>query len=163
MKALSITLTLLLSYSCHGELYRCSSDSGKLTYSDSPCSNNAESYQPQQEMGLTLKTIKAPTSYYKNKTLKKSSNSILNTCNQFTPTQLRNLRVKRQFKKGMPATNIEKRLGKAHIVKSGKGNNEAWYYKSERVQRTFKFQNKCLISWSEKFKGKKSQLSKYQQ
>ncbi len=161
MKALSITLTLLLSYSCHGELYRCSNDSG-ITYSDSPCSNNAQAYQPPQEMGLTLKTINAPSSYNKNIISKKTNKSTSSACNQFSPTQLRNLRVKRQLKKGMPATNIEKRFGKPTMVKSSKG-SEAWHYKSERVQRTFKFKDKCLVSWSEKFIGKKSQLSKYQQ
>ena len=163
MKALSITLTLFLSYSCHGELYRCSSDSGQLTYSDSPCSNNPKAYQPQQEMGLTLKTISAPSSYNKKVILKKTNSSTSNNCNQLSPTQIRNLRVKRQFKKGMPTTAIEKRFGKADIVNSGKGNVQTWHYKSERVNRSFKFEEDCLISWNEKFKGKKSQLSKYQQ
>ncbi|MEH6347694.1 MAG: hypothetical protein V7785_21540 [Bermanella sp.] len=162
MKAFSIILTLFLSYSCYGELYRCSNDSG-ITYSDSPCSNNAQAYQPPQEMGLTLKTINAPSSYNKNVIPKKTNKSISSACNQFSPTQLRNLRVKRQLKKGIPATNIEKRFGKPVIVKSSKANSEVWHYKSERVQRTFKFQHECLVSWSEKFKGKKSQLSKYQQ
>ena len=162
MKALFITLTLLLSYSCHGELYRCSNDSGELTYSDSPCSNNAQAYQPPPEMGLTLKAISAPSSYNKNIASKKIKTSTSSTCNLFTPTQLRNLRVKRQLKKGMPATNIEKRFGKPTIVKSSKG-SETWHYKSERVLRTFYFKDECLVSWREKFKGKKSQLSKYQQ
>ncbi len=161
MKALSITLTLFLSYSCYGELYRCTSVSGKLTYSDNPCSNKAEAYQLPEEMGLSLKSITPPKSYYKKHNVKKTSTSI--SCNKLTPTQIRNLRVKRQFKKGMPTTAIEKRFGKADIVNSGKGNVQTWHYKSERVNRSFKFEEDCLVSWNEKFKGKKSQLSKYQQ
>ena len=161
MKALSITLTLLLSYSCHGELYRCTSVSGKLTYSDHPCGNKAEAYQPPKEMGLSLKSISPPKSYPKKYNVKNTPTST--ACNKLTPTQLRNLRVKRQFKKGIPTTAIEKRFGKADIINSGKGHVQSWHYKSERVKRSFKFEEDCLVNWSEKFNGKKSQLSKYQQ
>ena len=161
MKASSITLTLLLSYSCHGELYYCNNDN-VITYSYSPCSNNAQAYQPPPEMGLMLKAISPPSSYNKNIASKKIKIPNSSTCNLFTPTQLRNLRVKRQLKKGIPATNIEKRFGTPTIVNSSKG-SEIWHYKSERVLRIFKFKDECLVSWREKFKGKKSQLSKYQQ
>ncbi len=162
MKFHTITLLLFLSALSHGELYRCIDEKNKTTFSDTPCSPSAEKYQSKQRMTLKLKTIDAPKISRPKINLKNNSHSQAKSCKTFTSTQLRNLRVKDKFEKGMPASAIHKRLGQANDVRATSNNKETWKYWGARVNRTFKFKDDCLLSWNENYKGQKSELNKYQ-
>ena len=162
MKILYITLIALVSSLCHGQVYRCLNEKSEITFAATPCDSQSQPYQVKQGMALKLKTIDAPNGT--NKTTKAATNTPPKnaSCASFSATQLRNLRVKKQFQKGMPAAAIIKRFGKAQRVKHKPKQQQVWIYKSARVQRTFKFKNDCLSSWREKWQGKKSKLGKYQ-
>ena len=83
------------------------------------------------------------------------------TCPFFTSTQLRNMRVKRQFETGVSEANLLKLLGPADR-KSGASHNETWIYTGERMDYQFKFKQGCLISWKEKWKTKKkTEIDRY--
>ena len=159
MKTLYFLMIMLVSGLCHGQVYRCLNEHSEITFIDTPCDSQSQPYEIKQEMTLKLKNIDATKVNKKTKSpANKSSKSA--SCPRFSATQLRNLRVKDQFQKGMPATAIVKRFGKAQQVQ-GAPNKQTWIYKSPRVQRTFKFKDNCLLSWKEKWQGKKSKISKY--
>lgn len=164
MKFLLLSLVLPLYLFCassFAELYRCIDASGDTIFSDSSCGPNSQTYQSKQTMALKLKTIKSLKSPVKiKKRNSQSSSNKIATCKTFTSTQLRNLRVKEKFEKGMPASAIQKRFGKANEIITS-NNKQTWFYKGDRLNRTFKFKNTCLTSWKEKWTGKKSKLSKY--
>jgi len=160
MKTLYCLVIMLVSGLCHGQVYRCLNEHSEITFIDTPCDSQSQPYEIKQRMALKLKNIDAPKVNKKTKSpANKSSNST--SCPRFSATQLRNLRVKDQFQKGMPATAIVKRFGKAQQVQ-GTPSKQTWIYKSPRVKRTFKFKDNCLLSWKEKWQGKKSKISKYQ-
>jgi len=163
MKILYCLVIMLVSGLCHGQVYRCLNEHSEITFIDTPCDPQSQPYEIKQTMALKLKDIDAPSIVrIKAKSSAKKSSPSAN-CPRFSATQLRNLRVKDQFEKGMPATAIMKRFGKAQQIQNKPNNKQTWVYKSSRVRRTFKFKDDCLLSWQEKWKGKKSKLSKYQQ
>ncbi len=160
MKVLLFVLLLFPAFS-QAELYRCVNAAGDTIFSDSHCGPSSQTYQSKQSMALKLKTIKTPKPSAKtNKRHNPNLSNKIAACKTFTSTQLRNLRVKEKFEKGMPSSAIKKRFGKANEVITS-NNNQTWYYKGKRLKRTFKFKDTCLISWKEKWTGKKSKLSKY--
>jgi hypothetical protein len=107
----------------------------------------------------SLKTIKNPN--FESTSQPKKANTKKASCPHFTTTELRNLKVKDQFIKGLPNHYIAKRLGNPNSTENS-GNNEKWKYKSDFAWREFKFTKGCLVSWKIKWKKDKSQLSKYQ-
>ena len=160
---LSSTLLLFLfPLNSHGELYRCLSASGQTEFTSTPCNHTAQPYKIKNNHSLKLKDIQPPT--YKTKTPKNKTHASKKSkaCHPFTATELRNLRVKDRFKKGMPASSITKRFGAPEKVITKSGNAETWKYKGDRVKRTFQFKDNCLLNWKVKWHGKKSKISKYQ-
>lgn len=148
-----LALALLISPLCHAELFRCKDAQGKSHYSDLPCSATATPYQLQNNSSrTTLKTIELPADFeqkaIKQQTLKN------NFCPRFSSTELRNLKVKREFKKGMPIDEIDKRYGRPPEMVVN-GDTEKWIYQNEHAKRTFIFKNGCLTNWREKFFGEK--------
>lgn len=159
--ALAIFFTsTVFTLSSHAELFKCKDAQGNTHFSDLPCSDSATPYQlKNNSTRLTLKTIELPEEFEK-KTIKQKPLEN-NFCPRFTSTELRNLKVKREFKKGLPIAEIEKRYGRAPEMVMN-GNTEKWVYQTEHVKRTFLFKNGCLSQWREKYFGEKSQISKYQ-
>lgn len=153
MKA-KLILFSILSFQAHAELYRCETSSGQVQFTDQPCPNSGSSYQPKAIM-TDYKTVKLPKYQGHRPSIKKRQN-----CPFLSSTEIRNLRVKSQFKKGLTQENIQQRLGKADDTSNHK-DNSTWVYKGQYVKRTFQFKHGCLISWKERWKGKESQISKY--
>lgn len=144
---------------------------GKVHFSDRLCSETAERY----EMKAPLQSWQTkPPSTGENELLKQFENNkkpqqkstaqtLPKGCKSFTRTQLRNLRVKEEFKSGIPKHEISKRFGTPDRKDVKSGNRERWLYRSDRVSRTFNFLNECLVNWKEHWKKPKSKLSKYNQ
>ena len=153
-------LLFLVSLQAQGEIYKCTMTSGEIHFQDIPCMNSSESYSPPPVM-TPLKTIKEPKfiSSTHNKSHDKKKSKV---CPHFTTTELRNLKVKDKFKKGLSVEHIFNRLGTPNSKESS-GKNEKWKYKSDHVWREFKFKNTCLISWKVNWRHGKSQIGKYQQ
>ncbi len=160
----TIFILFILPVNSYGELYRCLNDKGQTEFSGTPCDENTQPYKIKNNPTLKFEDIK-PLRYSKPKASKnnKQASKKSKLCRFFTSTELRNLRVKDQFKKGMPAPSIAKRFGVPEEVDTKSGNKEIWKYKSDRLKRTFKFKDDCLVSWKIKWHGQKSQISKYQQ
>lgn len=148
----------LISLHVQGEIYKCTSDTGKTQFKDIPCENQGEVYTPKPVM-TPLTHIKVPKA---TKTIhsKKITSNTPDTCPRFTSTELRNLKVKDEFKKGLSTDYIKKRLGKPDSTESS-GSNEKWRYRSDNVWREFKFKQNCLISWKANWRKGESKLSKY--
>ena len=163
MKTLYFIVIMFVSGLCQGEIYRCLDEYSNITFMDTPCHSQSRPYEIKQSMALKLKTIDEPKFLKAKNKRPRKSDLKSSSCQRFSATQLRNLRVKDQFQKGMPSSAIVKRFGKAQVNNSSANNQQTWIYKSTRVKRTFKFKDDCLTSWKEKWHGKKSKLSKYQQ
>lgn len=146
-----------ISLQTQAELYRCELDNGQTQYTYQPCPETGEVYQPQAVM-TNYKTINPPTSHNeKSSPMEIKSN---NQCPFVSSTELRTLRVKDEYKKGLTQSHIEKRLGKADDTNNNK-NKSQWVYSGKNVKRIFRFKDGCLMSWKETWKGKESKISKY--
>lgn len=146
---------IFISFNAHSELYRCNALSGEVQFTDQPCKNTGSTYTPKQVMTKykTIKTIQSKSS--EKPSIKK------NSCPFLTSTELRNLKVKDQFKKGLTQEYIKRRLGKADQITNSK-NKSTLVYSGNYVKRVFNFKNGCLTSWKEKWKkGKESKISKF--
>ena len=144
----------------HGEIYKCTTASGDVTFSDSSCAQKSEIFIPAPVM-TSLKDIKSPplpSPIEKQKRPKQ----LTPTCPHFTTTELRNLRVKGQYKIGLTKSEISKRLGEPDETKKS-GSREKWKYKTQNAIRDFTFKDGCLTQWKERWSGNKSRLSKYQE
>ncbi|GAA6134153.1 hypothetical protein NBRC116188_09420 [Oceaniserpentilla sp. 4NH20-0058] len=148
----SLLILLFLTYHhCFSELYRCEQANGKFQYTDKPCPTSGTTYTPKtnitQYKDIDDINIKRPIN---------SSTYTQATCPYFSSTELRNLRVKDEFKKGMTYAHIENRFGKPDSRSANK-----WNYKNQFVNRTFNFKQGCLTSWQIKWEGKESKISKF--
>jgi hypothetical protein len=144
----------LLSFHTQAELYRCEASSGQIQFTDKPCPATGNIYQPKAVM-TNYKTIKLPKQQ-RNESPTKNQQQ----CPFLTSTEIRNLRVKEQFKKGLTQEHIQQRLGKADNINNNK-DKSTWVYAGKHVKRIFRFKHSCLISWKEKWKDKESQISKF--
>ena len=151
-----VLILLLFTYQAQAELYRCTSVSGKIQYTDKACPEAGASYQPKAVM-TNYKTIK-PVKLHSKKsaTSTKTQNQ---PCPFFSSTELRNLRVKGEFKKGLTRADIEKRLGNADDISNSK-NKSTWVYNSKNVKRIFRFKHGCLTAWKEKWNRNVSKVDK---
>jgi hypothetical protein len=148
-------LLLTISITAQAELYRCESQTGEIQFTDQPCATSGSTYEPSAVM-TNYKTIQVPKSHDQHATSKK-----LQACPFISSTELRNLKVKDQFKKGLTQDHIQQRLGKADDILSNK-NKSTWIYEGTHVKRTFRFKDACLVGWKEKWKqGQESQISKF--
>ncbi|MGR6871322.1 DUF4124 domain-containing protein [Pseudomonas sp. HK3] len=152
-----ILMLIILTSQAQAELYRCESSTGQIQYTDQPCTETGTTYKPKPVM-THYKTIKTPKFHHKKTSTNTSSNN--QPCPFISSTELRTLRVKDTYKKGLTQAQIKQRLGKADDINNSK-NSSTWVYKGEYVKRSFRFKNGCLISWKEKWKGKESKISKF--
>jgi len=145
-----------VSLSSWSELYKCKNDNDELSYSDRPCSSNAELFTPNpiitEFVDIKINHRKTP----KKEKIKKTSHS----CPFISSAQQRNLRVKQTYIKGLPSSEILKRFGKPDKTE-GMDNKGSWTYKNKKYKLEFKFQEDCLLSWKEKWFVKKSKIDKY--
>ena len=144
----------------HGEIYKCTTASGDVTFSDSPCTQKSEIFIPSPVM-TSLKDIKPPPLTSPVEKRKHTKQQAL-ACPHFTTTELRSLRVKDQYKIGLTKSEISKRLGEPYESKKS-GSLEKWKYKTQNAVRDFTFKDGCLTQWKERWLGDKSRLSKYQE
>ncbi len=157
LKLLLFTLFIFHTTYAFSDLYRCENESGQVRFTDQPCPHQGQTFQPKSVM-TPYKTIQPISSTQsKTETAKKNQE---HSCPFFSSSELRNLRVKDQYKKGLTPEHIKARLGKPHDITSS-NNKETWHYTSEHVSRTFRFKKGCLSGWREKWKGKESQISKF--
>jgi len=165
----STTLRLLVlvvfSVFAKAELYHCEDVSGRITVTDRPCvgATRYEVINPIQTL-----MIKAPSPAEKqflksveNSQSQKPSKTMPDSCRRFSSTELRNLRVKDDFEKGMPQSEIKKRFGLPDLTEMKTDGSEKWVYQSERVNRVFRFKHACLLAWTERWKKTRSKMSKY--
>lgn len=147
-------LILLLSLQAQGEIHKCIDPTGSVSYQAYPCQTeeNSVAYEPKaiETKYKTIPNVKIKQS----KSVKKNQKQ--NSCPFIPSYELRNLRVKDQYKIGIKKQDIRKRLGQPTSMKKNK-----WTYLGNHVNRTFNFKNGCLTQWKEKWKGKESQISKY--
>jgi len=151
-----VLIILIFIYPAQAELYRCTSASGKIQYTDQACPESGSSYEPKSVM-TNYKTIKPFK--LRSKKSATSSKAQKQQCPFFSSTELRNLRVKGEFKKGLANSDIEKRLGRADDISNNK-NKSTWVYNNKNVKRIFRFKHGCLTGWKEKWKGKENKVIK---
>lgn len=157
IKRVLLTFFIFHTANVSSELYRCENESGQIRFTDQPCPNQGQAFIPQSVM-TPYKTINSVKSKHtKSATQKDAMKSV---CPFFSSTELRNLRVRDEYKKGLTPNHIHARLGKPNDITSSK-DKETWHYASEHVTRTFRFKKGCLSGWKEKWKGKESQISKF--
>lgn len=154
---LRVLILFLFTYQVQAELYRCTSANGKIQYTDLACPDTGARYQPKAIMS-NYKAIKAVNAHNKSKPSKNSDKN--QTCPFFSSTELRTLRVKDEYKKGLTQTHIEHRLGAADDITTNK-NKSNWVYNGDNVNRIFRFKDGCLTGWKERWKGKESKISKF--
>lgn len=142
-----VPLLAALSLNAFSQVYKCLDQNNKTYYSDSYC-ENAEAYESKHHVG-TLKTISIP---YQNKTSPPHKNkSNRKTCPFISTTEVRNLKVKNEFQKGLTMENIVERYGEPHEREESGKNKEKWKYKDEKKKLEFKFKHDCLQSWKRKW------------
>lgn len=156
-----LALLLISIPTVHGALadplYKCQA-SGRVTYQYMPCQD--------ANLPLTLPEVMTPLvdvdpKFSTSTPPKKSKAKKKSACKFFTSTQLRNMRVKRQFESGLNQKDLKKLLGKADKT-SGSENNQVWIYEGERMNYQFKFKKGCMVSWKEKWKTKKkTEIDRY--
>lgn len=154
MRILSLALLVLSSVS-HADLYKCIDTEGVTVFTDKKCKLAGGVFKPKPVM-TSYKSVTLPLT--KIKSAPDKSVKTKGACPFFTSTELRNLRVKEEYKKGMPKSEIKKRYGKADDIESAGNNKEKWKYKGKRFKRTFNFKEGCLSSWTKKVIGKKSKI-----
>lgn len=153
--AFSLGLLLLASHTPANPLFKCE-DKDRIAYQSTPCKGDPLPLDLPEVM-TPLMDVHPDFKPAKKKQIKKNAA----TCPFFTSTQLRNMRVKRQFETGVSEANLLKLLGPADR-KSGASHNETWIYTGERMDYQFKFKQGCLISWKEKWKTKKkTEIDRY--
>lgn len=157
LKQLLLILVIFHTSNVFSELYRCENESGQIQFTDQPCPNQGQAFTPQSVM-TPYKTIDPIKSKQTKSASKKKEKE--DSCPFFSSTELRNLRIRDEFKKGLTPKHIESRLGKPDDMTSS-NNKETWSYSSEHVNRIFRFKKGCLTGWKEKWKGKESQISKF--
>jgi|GEM_PF-1737719 len=141
----------------NAQVYLCAGEPGKQQYSDVPCGQNAKPYTAK-EPATKFKEVKIEKPY---KAENSQQASKTKACPFFSHTQLRSLRVKDDFAKGLPMKVITTRYGKPDEREQINEEKEKWKYKGEKLNREFKFKNGCLISWKHKWLGSKTYFSKY--
>ena len=149
-------IVLIFIFPTQAELYRCTSPSGKIQYTDQACPDSGSPYKPKSVM-TNYKTIK-PVKLHSKKSAT-SAKDQKQQCPFFSSTELRNLRVKGEFKKGLTRADIEKRLGTADDISNNK-NKSTWVYNSKNVKRIFRFKHGCLTAWKEKWNRNVSKVDK---
>jgi hypothetical protein len=144
------------------DLYKCTDTSGQVGFTDKPCANSTSKtntdnqYTPKSSI-TSFKELDIKQHKLKKPVKKKSKKS----CAFFSSTQLRHLRIKQSYKKGLPASAIVKRFGKPTKIEQTGDNKERWKYKEINYSLIFNFKDRCLTSWKEKWHGKKSKINKY--
>lgn len=129
------------------QVFLCTDTNGKKHYTDSPCTTSqgkGARYTPKTQT-TSLKTIQLPTELSNKKV-----NTAKTVCPFFSSHELRNMRVKGLYKKGLSMAHIEKRFGKPHHTDAITDIKERWFYNEVKAERQFKFKNGCLVSWKEK-------------
>ena len=140
-------LCFVFSQASLSQIFLCTDASGKKNYTDAPCSDTKAKgarYTPKTQT-TSLKTIQLPTEL-SNKKVKTAKTA----CPFFSSHELRNMRVKGLYKKGLSMAHIEKRFGKPHHTDAISDIKERWFYNEVKAERQFKFKNGCLVSWKEK-------------
>lgn len=153
---LRVLMLILFTHHAQAELYRCASADGKTKFTDQLCTESGSTYHPKAVM-TNYKTIK-PFKTHSKKTTSTTKNQ-KQQCPFFSSTELRNLRVKGEFKKGLTRADIEKRLGNADDITNSK-NKSTWVYNNKNVKRIFRFKHGCLTGWKEKWNGNVSKVDK---
>lgn len=142
-----LTLLSCLSLNGYSQVYKCLDKNNKTYYSDNLC-DQAEVYESKQHVG-TLKTI---NTRYQNSTSQSPKNKPdQKTCPFISTTEVRNLKVKNEFQKGLTMESIIDRYGEPHEREETGKNKEKWKYKDEKQKLEFKFKHGCLQSWKRKW------------
>lgn len=155
---------LCINHYIYSDIYKCITKNGDVSFSNLPCLNavSTQSYTPPpvttrfKDIEITPSKPVASRSTKKIKTHKKS-------CPFITSTQIRNSRIKQEYIKGLPKSEIEKRFGKPDQASSKSNNTLEWRYNKNDYRQTFTFRNNCLIKWKEAWTGKKSRIDKYRE
>ena len=162
IKRLSILLlsALTLSSVSSTQVYLCANEQGKQQYSDVPCGHDAKTYTAK-EPATKFKEVKINKTSMNKSDAKNRQAATNNDCPFFSHTQLRSLRVKETFQRGLPMKVISTRYGNPDERDETGENKETWKYKGERLNREFKFKHGCLVSWKEKWTKSKTYFKKY--
>ena len=156
MKHYSLFIIFICSHT-HADIFKCIDQQNKVIYTDQPCETPSEAFTPPSIM-TNYKHVTIDT-FTKIKKLKSKPKET--TCPFISTTEMRNLRVKQEYKTGLPKIEITKRFGAPNETASSGSNNETWIYKNKKYKLEFKFKNGCLSHWKEKWFGKKSPIDKY--
>lgn len=155
-------LAILTCRESHSEVYKCLAENGRISFSQTPCLDTEEKqiFKPSP-ITTKYKDIKIiqPNSNKTNIRKKEDNNS----CPHIGSTELRNLRVKQQYTKGLPEKEIVRRFGKAHSIITNSTDTSTWEYKSDSYKLEFTFKHGCLKKWKEKWHREKSRIDKYRE
>jgi hypothetical protein len=162
-------LIIIYSQVVYADIYKCENKQGLAIFTDRPCllpGNDSSSiadklYTPKADI-ISLKELDIKKSKYK-KGKRKHRKNKKSDCVFFSSTELRTLRVKQRYKKGMPAADIKKRFGKPTAIQKIGTNKQKWTYKKSNYILKFNFKDQCLFSWKETWQGKKSKIDKYRE
>lgn len=152
-----IIILLLISHTVSADLFKCRDENDNVIFTDQPCRFSGDTFQPKPIM-----------TKYKSVSINKSkkSNNVQqgtkpNSCAFISSTELRNLRVKQEYKIGIPKGEISKRFGHPDEISTSGKLNETWIYKNKKFKLVFKFKDGCLSNWKQKWFGKKNRIDKY--
>lgn len=152
-----IAILLLVSHTVTADLFKCFDENGNVNFTDQPCKLSGDKFAPNPTM-----TKYKHVSVYESKNQKDTQQSNKpSSCPFISSTELRNLRVKQEYKMGIPKEEISKRFGHPDETSSRGDSNETWFYKNKKYKLVFKFKDDCLSSWKEKWFSKKNRIDKY--
>ncbi|MFT6153689.1 MAG: hypothetical protein ACJAYK_000177 [Crocinitomicaceae bacterium] len=171
IQILIYTPALIIIYSqvVYADIYKCTDKQGLAIFTDRPCllsgtdsSSIADKlYIPKADI-ISLKELDIKKSKYRTERRTHRENK-KSDCVFFSSTELRTLRVKQRYKKGMPAADIKKRFGKPTAIQKTGTDKQKWTYKKSNYILKFNFKDQCLSSWKETWHGKKSKIDKYRE
>ena len=153
---------LLLTPIAQASVYKCLAESGRLSFSQAPC-RSTEKTQTFKPSPISTKYIDIKNIQFKSKESNTKKEAGNDNCPFINSTELRNLRVKQQYIKGLPEKEIIKRFGQAHSISTNSTNISVWKYKSDSYKLEFTFKHGCLKKWKEKWYGTKSRIDKYRE
>jgi hypothetical protein len=162
-------LIIIYSQVVYADIYKCTDKQGLAIFTDKPCllsgtepsSTTDNLYTPKADI-ISLKVLDIKKGKYKKERIKYRKNK-KSDCIFFSSTELRTLRIKQRYKKGMPAADIKKRFGKPTVIEKIGTDKQKWIYKKSNYVLKFNFKDQCLSSWKETWHGKKSKIDKYRE
>lgn len=150
-----LLITFISFYTHSSPIYKCKDSSGKLNFSDQPCTGQGEVFEAKNKI-TEVKSL-GPDSETARKILNQPVNKkprytaqILKPCKKFYSAELRNLIVKDKIVVGMAAKDVKKAWGAPTKINRSSHGSDQWIYRYKGGASYVYMENGCVSSWQQR-------------